>query len=509
MSFIHSRKALSFLVFRALAALFCLSAFGQDTELFYLPSGKNDTTLTASQQVLRSHWEEDVSVVDWFFVQGDPSLLLHEEETFRMPVLDREIFLNKQHAELDMIGNWNWSGQVLDLKGRSLGEAVLVLAQDGGLTGSLRVEKERYLVRPMGEGLHVVQLLQDIDRGNDQDLIYTAGNGAGQPQPGQDFSTSQSVKDRVYIDLLVAYTLEASREEPNLLSLISMAVTQANNTMTNNNIAVTFNLVYLHRTNYRGSGDSEVDLPRFQGKNDGYMDEVHQLRNASGADMCVLYSNVDNVAGHAFGIGVDEDEAFAVCSSASASDLTKYVLIHELGHLFGCAHDPVNARDSGVYPYGHGYRVFGIHASVMAYHCGQQTCPRVPYFSTPLQTLNGYELGNDFRSDNARVIRENMFRVKQFRNRNFEVKTPALGIFKECFGTNRVRWTTQPGIIYRLYKETFAGRTLVYEGVGNEFVYRMNRFELDTYFLVQACSEGTCTGFSPKRKAGYVEGPCF
>lgn len=505
MTLINLRKSLRALFLCTMFGLLSLSAFSQDSELFYYPSTKDQVRLSADQQQIHQLWEQDPSVADWFFAYGEPAMLMLDRDQIRLPLFDRDIFLKKQHAETDILGNWNWSGDVLDIKGKVIGETVLVVNPEGEITGTIFTENDMYGVRHLGEGLYAIALLIEEAEANDEDLISQVNQFVNNGEQTEDGAG----KTTIIIDLMVAYTQQALSKQPNLLSYISQNVTQGNNILRNNDIDATFNLVHVYKTSYSTSNFALTDRDRFIAKNDGYMDEVHGLRDTKGADICLLYSGFSDYAGIAGAIGASESSAFAALSADSASAISNYTFTHEIGHLLGCSHNPESAGGAAPYPYGHGYRHGNSHRTVMAYNCSGG-CKRVAYFSTPHKNYNGKSLGDTTTFDNDRVIRENMNRISGFREHQLILKTPTLRIESECIGRTFLDWTTQnePGISYQIYKEVYGRKTLIATVTGHDYAYYVSRFDPPTYFLVRACSGGTCSSYSNKVLSGT--GPsCF
>jgi parallel beta-helix repeat protein len=127
-------------------------------------------------------------------------------------------------------------------------------------------------------------------------------------------------------------------------------------------------------------------------RSDGYLDEIHSLRNQYEADVCVLLVNTLDNHGYAASTGAEFNDAFCVVRASSA--VSYYTFPHELGHLFGCRHD----SDSGIYPYSnaHGYNWHGRLFSTTRYYKTIMSIEeptkylRVQYFSNPdvLDELN-------------------------------------------------------------------------------------------------------------------------
>ena len=174
-------------------------------------------------------------------------------------------------------------------------------------------------------------------------------------------------------------------------------------------------------------------LAQFRATADGVFDEAHGLRNGLGADVMVLFVNstdedgngVNDYCGRAYVIksaGGSPSSACAVIQTTCAA--TGYTLIHEMGHLHGCAHDAANAGVSGIEPHAYGWVFWGADDScdddrwctVMAYGGLDEIndCPdegdsefvwtqRIGLFSTPDLDHDGTAVGDAVEADNVRV----------------------------------------------------------------------------------------------------------
>ncbi|MEM1331035.1 MAG: M12 family metallo-peptidase [Planctomycetota bacterium] len=160
------------------------------------------------------------------------------------------------------------------------------------------------------------------------------------------------------------------------------------------------------------AGVEIIDLPRqysssemlryLTGVGDGVADEAHAFRDAYSADLIAGLTDLSSFCGVAW--LVPENPERGVSLSDYDCALGNLTFAHELGHNFGCAHDPDNANSSYA-AYGFGHRWNGSsRRSVMAYSPGI----RVPYFSNPSVTESGGATGIAGQRDNTRLLRETM-----------------------------------------------------------------------------------------------------
>jgi hypothetical protein len=188
----------------------------------------------------------------------------------------------------------------------------------------------------------------------------------------------------------------------------------------------TARLVYQGPVNYTESGFYSTDLSRLRGRTDGYMDEVHALREQHGADFVALITDDDSVCGVAYLMDpIDpgfEDSAFSISTVDCAIDNVTFP--HEIGHNMGARHDRYVDGSNTPSPYSHG--LAGPSAvpaerfrTALAYNdaCADQgyTCPRIPYYSDPDDRYAGRPIGDAALADNARHVDDAAPTVAAFR----------------------------------------------------------------------------------------------
>ncbi len=221
-------------------------------------------------------------------------------------------------------------------------------------------------------------------------------------------------KSTVTIDLIVAYTAQAAKHYTDIKrDLIEVAIEEANQSFRNSGVDnARLRLAHAYQTDYVEQGTHFEHVFRFADNGDGYMDEVHALREKHKADIAALVVHDPNGCGLSAAVAPAADRAFTVVHHECAA--LSYSLAHEIGHIIGARHDMALDDDKRPYPYGHGYVHGKDWRTMMSYEESCEGCPRLPIWSSPLVKVRGSPAG-DAMSDNARVISEGAARVAGFR----------------------------------------------------------------------------------------------
>ena len=312
-------------------------------------------------------------------------------------------------AEVDQVtsrpdGGLAWSGHVAGIE-LSL---VTLVARDGVLAGNVSLPGAFYQVRPAGSGVHVVrQVDQSAFPPEMEPVPVEPPQSAAAAVPGTEPASpgAELADDGSIIDVLVVYTPAAAAASANILAEIDLAVQETNDSYANSGITQRLRLVHAAQVTYAQSGDISTDLSRLRNAADGYMDEVHALRNTYAADEVVLivYYPSGSYCGIAYlmdSVSHDfESWAFATVDLDCATGY--YSFGHEMGHNMGALHDWY--VDNSVMPYGHahGYVNYANPGdrwrTVMAYNdeCNDQGiyCYRLPFWSNPAVLRNGVPMG--------------------------------------------------------------------------------------------------------------------
>jgi len=294
------------------------------------------------------------------------------------------------------------------------GNRVVIGVSGDAAAGSFSYRGRLFKLEPRADGSHVLAEVEPGDPAPEMDPVpvadtaSTATGGAG----------GTAADGGPVMDVLVAYTpaVQAAYGAAGSDALIIQAVAEANQAYANSGISARLNLVHTVLTNYTESGDMGTDLSRLRSTSDGYMDELHALRNTYGADLVSLIEHEPQYCGIAYLMGSLStgfaSSAFSVVHRTCATGY--YSFAHEIGHNQGAHHDHNNASGA-MYAYAYGYQEpYNAFRTVMAYNCSGG-CPRIDYFSNPNVQYNGKPTGAANYADNARTINTNAATVAAFR----------------------------------------------------------------------------------------------
>jgi hypothetical protein len=298
----------------------------------------------------------------------------------------------KERFEKRSATRYTWVGRI---EGAALSQVVLVV-EEGVMAGNIMVNGEFYQVRAVGEGIHAVRKIDQSKFSGEAPPIpvYTT------PDQPQILSPSSSADDGSTIDVLVVYTAAAASASSNILAEIQLGVDETNQSYANSGITQRVRLVHAAQVNYTETGKSATDLTRLKNPSDGYLDEVHSMRDTYGADLVSFW--VEKM--DACGIGYLMTNVSTAFASSGFSVVMRdcatgyYSFGHEMGHNMGAHHDRYVSDGDGAYTYSHGYVYTPAKwRTVMAYNnqCTDNgySCTRIPYWSNPNADYQGTPTG--------------------------------------------------------------------------------------------------------------------
>ena len=240
------------------------------------------------------------------------------------------------------------------------------------------------------------------------------------PSAGATVAADGAADDGSLIDVLFVFTPAASaaaRGAAAMAAQLESHVAYTNAAYLASDVAQRVRLVHAEPVAYVTSGSIITDVQRLKDPGDGFLDEVHPLRDAHAADLVCLIVNSAS-AGTAFQMQTlspgFEDSAFAVIAVNVAGD----VFAHEAGHIMGLGHDSVpGATAVSCYAFGHKFSGPEVFRTIMAGPPGI----KLDVFSNPDLQHAGQPLGIDGTgcppgaADSARALDETAATVANFR----------------------------------------------------------------------------------------------
>ena len=287
----------------------------------------------------------------------------------------------------------------------------------------------KYMIDQVASNIFAISLSNELaftQRESQPDFIEVSGENQPNAATASVCDLNSTCPGSSIIDLMVVYTQETENNwsgAANTMANITQAVTNMTTSMNNSGINnVTFRLVHAEKVSYTESGNFSTDLTRLAGTSDGYMDNVHALRDQYGADIVSLIIGSPTSS---CGIGYLNTNPTAY-SAGNAFNVSLYscvvgnfTMAHESGHNMGLRHDWYVDIATTPCAHHHGYVnqvALDLGAlspessrwrTIMAYNdrCAVAgfNCTRINIWSNPNLTYNGdatgITIGNNESSD--------------------------------------------------------------------------------------------------------------
>ncbi|MEG4802837.1 FG-GAP-like repeat-containing protein [Microcoleus sp. ARI1-B5] len=332
--------------------------------------------------------------------------------------------------------------------------------KDGVAIGNIRYKDKFYQIRYAGNGLHSIR---EIDQAAFPDSPELKQESDAVPVPSDSFADLPDISgdltgdDPAVIDVMVVYTKSArdgAGGTAAMNTLIDLAESETNLGYENSGVNQRIRIVHREEISYSESGNSITDLDRLRNTSDGFLDNVHQLRNTYSADMVSLFVNnlESGICGRGSlmttpSYGFANSSFTVIKTSCAVGNLT---FAHELGHNLGAQHNAESTGGDIAYPYSYGYRDTtgpNTFRTIMSYQTEPPTppIPRINRWSNPDLTHLGEPTGTS-STNNARTLNNTAIYAANWRhsNDNFEKAKTVSGSFFSTTGLN-VNGTKQTG----------------------------------------------------------------
>ena len=344
-----------------------------------------------------------------------------------LPAIDGVEYRAERFSGVDL-GNdsFSWVGKIKGARGGFVslavvnGESAVTVSFADGITYSFRGKLKNLVLTRLVSSHQVCGGC----------LAVADGELPIDPRMGAQPMLSWQNGDANLIDLLVVYPGVVRSDAGGTSAIqaeIIKSVADTNLCYQNSQINVQLRLVHMEEVNYTPTGLLGTDLDRLKGKSDGFMDNVHGVRDTYGADLVALLSTTSDNGGLASTLSHPslnfESSGFSVNVWTQLS-APSYTLAHEIGHNMGCLHNVEDSSgvtalyDFGAFCYGKRWMNSGQGVkTVMSYDTSpSSTYPTtIPYFSNPLVDYQGTLTGNAGSADNAQVLSSTAPYVSNFR----------------------------------------------------------------------------------------------
>jgi hypothetical protein len=309
-------------------------------------------------------------------------------------------------------GTLTWSGRAPD------GGYATLTFDHGAVRGDVAYGGVRYDLAPVGGGRHLVTVEQRDFPAEQSVVAPLPGPGAASARVAPPDASVHAAANPV-IRVLTWYDTAARTffgGDSAAQSEIAATINEANAAYARSGVNQTIESAGIEYVAYAGGSTANTELNQLTDSTDGTLDAVHARRDATGADLVSLVSNITDACGIAWlppvtPSAATSDYGFSVIKASCARGNLSYA--HELGHNMGAGHGGGNG--GGLYSYSNGH-LDAAHAfrTIMAYDSGG-CCTRVAYFSSATVLYNGFATGSA-TEDNARTLNQTAAGIAGYRS---------------------------------------------------------------------------------------------
>ncbi len=337
------------------------------------------------------------SLLDKDIVNKKNKLLIDISHTKQITISLNKIINNKDK------NNFSWIGE-----NKKQNIFAILSVREGVLSGNINIKKDTYKILHVKNSYKITKENKSNLLPLKNDVVYKNSQTLFDKNSLYDTVSLLDKSAKTKISVLLFYTKSlkdkyGTSTTSNIQNMFDYAITAYEQSQTN----VELELAGIEMLPYNSELNNIIDINRAaleMVSSDGY---VFFKKSQYNADMVSLI--VPQSIGDTCGIGWSSTSIVNYISYSIAGYRPNFcsikALAHEMGHNFGCDHDE-DHTDKATYPYGYGYYMPNQFATIMSYYQ-----PEIPYFSNPNLTHNGYTIGDSSSADNARVIRENRFKM--------------------------------------------------------------------------------------------------
>lgn len=387
-------------------------------------------SLEKNQQSKIIELENDDTVIDLVIVNRNNTQRLHSVNILHFNLYDG---LQLDGIETDLVfeSEASWHSQGRLEKDNKTNGSYRLFSSNGMISGFFYYKDEIIRMTPLGNSQYAIYKKRATSNLRAHPLAYPSGalyssrNRNTTNNTNNESSFDGIPTTPLQFDVMVIYTgsAEASINDP-IENIIMHSAVDANQIYYNSYIGqyLKLRIVHIQKDDiYIEDPSMGVNLERFSNTTDEYFTYIHELRNQVGADIVILVTEGGGAdCGLATTIGAYQSEGFAAVKAKCMDEIKRYTFTHEIGHLFGGMHEIKNEELFVLYEFGSGFwtysRELRRHFKTVMAIKSTGGHGREKFFSNPLKSFNGIVAGTIENNDVARVHKERINIVSEFRD---------------------------------------------------------------------------------------------